>query len=377
MSSEQESRLYFGAQRGARSSTQSFSKLSTDHGNQELIDLGIPLESSRRDESYEERKRQINMEIRQRELELEELNVLHGERSILRPHTSSSALTTEQLQEVVQLIQAFQPTGGCVATDRAREQRLIDTAPRFNLSDPKASLDAFDIFFDVNRVSNDQLKFSVLNGRLTIETMQQFGRENPNSGGDLIKLKKFLMAYTREFSPCMNHYKSLDKYGQNSLLRDVFHEAKLMADLDRDERIKLNAFFLTSGHNKKIIENHLHLPVENLVSKVRQKWNTEIKSNLSSPARYSKSNSSPRPYREYRNLSRSPPKMERREASGDLCFYHERFGDRAYRCQGGDCRFTKNEAYQNKMRGQHPRRLTWADRQPQQGNDLSNLAQGN
>ena len=175
----------------------------------------------------------------------------------------------------------------------------------------------------------------------------------------------------------MNHYKSLDKYGQNSLLRDVFHEAKLMADLDRDERIKLNAFFLTSGHNKKIIENHLHLPVENLVSKVRQKWNTEIKSNLSSPARYSKSNSSPRPYREYRNLSRSPPKVDRREASSDLCFYHERFGDRAYRCQGGNCRFAKNEAYQNKMRDPHPRRLTWADRQPQQGNDFSNLAQGN
>ena len=102
MSSEQESRLYFGAQRGARSGTQSFSKLSTDPGIQELIDLGIPLESSRREESYEERKRQIDMEIRQKELELAELNALHGERSLLRPQTSSPGLTSEQLQEVVQ-----------------------------------------------------------------------------------------------------------------------------------------------------------------------------------------------------------------------------------------------------------------------------------
>ena len=169
--------------------------------------------------------------------------------------------------------------------------------------------------------------------------MQQFGKENPGCGGDLEKLKHFLMAYAKEFSPCMNHHKSFGKYNQGELMRDIFHEAKLMADLERDERIKLNACFLSSGSNKKLIESYLHLPLDTFVNKVRQKWNCESSPRPVSPYLNPSSKTSlvGRPYREFRNTSFSPPKSVVRNEEA-LCYYHLRFGRKAFKCSGSNCR---------------------------------------
>ena len=357
--------------------------------------------------SIDERRRCLIETIKEKELELQELNATYGEQFQVRPRHSSSGFSAEQLHEIAQLLQTFQKSG-CPATERAHEQRLIDIAPRFNLNEPSISWEAFEIFFDVNRVISDQLKFNILNGRLKSETMQQFGKENPGCGGDLKKLKQFLMAYAKEFSPCMNHHKSLEKYSQGALLRDIFHEAKLMADLEREERIKLNAFFLSSGSNKKVIENHLHLSLDKFVYKVRQKWNSEPRPTALPRSPFSKfrSYTPPSPYREHQNAPRTtPPHTEPVSPSPTLnakpfaspartyrefknkslsplkpvvrneealCFYHKRFGRQSFKCEGGDCRMAEAPSSRNEQ--QHVR---WSDERTQQGNVVKNLTQGN
>ena len=148
--------LHFGAQRGARDSP----------------------EYSGQDTNFEERKRCLLETIKEKELELQELNATYGEQFDGRPRPSSSDFSSEQLHEIIQLFRTLQQFC-CPETERAHEQQLIDIAPRFDLNEPNASWEAFKIFFDVNRVVSDKLKFNILNGRLKSETMQQFGKENP------------------------------------------------------------------------------------------------------------------------------------------------------------------------------------------------------
>ena len=353
MDIREESTLHFGAQRGGSDNSPQIKDSLNSSPQPENQGRKLLLENSRA-ESYNERRRGIEKIIREKELELQDLNHSYGKRNepILSPQREVnyssryesnapqgkiSSFSTEQLSDIVKLIQIVQQTNGCAASERAHEQRLIEIAPRFNLRDVKASWEAFDGFFDINRVNSNQLKFDILNGRLPWETMQQFGKEYPNSGGDYKKLKMFLLAHTKAFSPCMNHCRSVGKYGPGTLLRDVFHESKVMADLERDERIKLNAFLLSSGDNKRIVEEFMHLPLDKFFSKVSQKWHEESVPkvvhhqqypsrdyvpkwnegnlpNVVEPRQYPSTSYSPnRRYREFKNTSHGRPRYGKRE----------------------------------------------------------------
>ena len=141
----------------------------------------------------------------------------------------------------------------------------------------------------------------------------------------------------------MHNLGSIAKYGEGSLLRNVVHEAKMMADLDRDERIKLNTFLLSSGANQKILEPHMHLPADQFFSKIGQKWNE------STFVRNRTSGVTPptRPFKEYRNTAfnrhsrgNKGPNPQGREILTDqevLCYYHRRFGKDAFRCEVAKC----------------------------------------
>ena len=353
MDVREESTLHFGAQRGGPDNSPRIRDSLNSSPQPDNQGRTLLLENARA-ENYNERRRGIEKIIREKELELQDLDNSYGNRNepILSPQrevnyssryeskvpqSKISSFSTEQLSDIVKLIQMVQQTSGCSASERAHEQRLIEIAPRFNLRDVKASWEAFEVFFDINRVNSNQLKFDILNGRLPWETMQQFGKEYPNSGGDYKKLEMFLLAHTKEFSPCMHHCRSVGKYGPGTLLRDVFHESKIMADLERDERIKLNACLLSSGDNKRIVEEFMHLPLDKFFSKVSQKWHEESVPkvvhhqqypsrnyvpkwnegnlpNVVEPRQYPNTNYSPtRRYREYRNTSHGRPRYGKRE----------------------------------------------------------------
>ena len=304
---EVEDLLHFGAQRGGHDYPQSNTdvKFSGILGSGSRgISFGSPSKINSAVETSEQRRIKLENEIREKTIELDSLN----DCSPWQLPSSSNAPTRmegkgfsmQQITEIVQLFQALQASSGCSATERVSEQRLVDIAPRFDLKDPIASWKAFEVFFDINRVVKDETKFTILNGKLPWETMRQFGKENPNSGGDLKKLEVFLKAYSKQSAPSMYHREAIGKYGYGSLLRDVLHEAKSMADLDRNERIKLNAYFLSTGNNRKLIESNMHLPVETFFSKVSQKWNE------CAPPPFDRFNGRtlpPRHYREYKNQS--------------------------------------------------------------------------
>ena len=357
--------LHFGAERG----THETPRLSSTSAEKEITDLGLSFQNNSAADSLEEENRLNRMNA----------NNLGAHSSHATPpnlRELEKGFSFSQLTELVKLIQTVQVGSGCPAAEKANENKLIDLAPRFDLKDANASWSAFEVFFDVNRVFSDELKFSILNSKLPWETMQKFGKENPNSGGDLNKLEFFLKAYAKQSTPSMYHRDSFGKYGPGSLLRDVLHEAKTMADLGRDERIKLNAYLLSTGSNKKIVESYMHMPVETFFAKVSQKWNQEASAKSpgdlmghypprrpqlpyreyypTKPREESTGRYPPQqPYREYYRTKpreqamgyHSPPRAYQKSnnaAYGDrnqpmLCYYHRKFDKRAYKCEGGPC----------------------------------------
>ena len=88
------SRLHFGAQRGMAFDTPSYDSAYQELGTQDLIDLGIPRTSSRREEDGEKRRR-LQKEIRDRELEFEELNAARDVGEKPKEQTSQGFTTSK------------------------------------------------------------------------------------------------------------------------------------------------------------------------------------------------------------------------------------------------------------------------------------------
>ena len=121
-----------------------------------------------------------------------------------------------------------------------------------------------------------------------------------------------------------------------------------MADLDRDERIKLNTFLLSSGANKKILEPHMHLPADQFFSKIGQKWNASTFVRNKTPGVTTPT----RPFKEYRNTAFNRHSRENKSFSSNpqgreiltdqevLCYYHRRWGKDAFRCKGEGCKMS-------------------------------------
>ena len=49
----------------------------------------------------------------------------------------------------------------------------------------------FEVYFNVNGVTKEDVKFKIFNAKLPWETMKQFGKEYPNGGGNLGSLRIF------------------------------------------------------------------------------------------------------------------------------------------------------------------------------------------
>ena len=76
-------------------------------------------------------------------------------------------------------------------TENQQIQRLLQSAPYFKLGQVQNSLREFDIFFNLNGVHSDSLKFKILQGRIPWNTMHQFGVQNPDCGPNFKKLYTF------------------------------------------------------------------------------------------------------------------------------------------------------------------------------------------
>ena len=63
-------------------------------------------------------------------------------------------------------------------------KQLLQLAPQFKLGQFQASLREFNIFFQLNDVTKDSVKFKLLQGRLPWVTMHQFGVQNSDCGPD-------------------------------------------------------------------------------------------------------------------------------------------------------------------------------------------------
>ena len=331
MSQPLASMLHFGAQRGAREGPVSSIKSEFDF-------------------DFENRISKLEREIRAKTEELENLksrNLAFSNSEFLAevnegkyveplidmnepPMNEGKGFSTKQLAELVQIFKSLQGERSDPSSERINLNRLMEMAPRFDLKNPVASWNSFKVFFDLNQVVSSQTKFNILNYRIPWETMQQYGRENPNGGGDINQLEIFLKAYGKRTAPSMNYCSSVQKYGSGSILREVLHEAKSMADLDRGERIKLNSYLLTSGSNREIVQSYMHLPIEQFLSKLSQKWNESAPS--SSTRELIVRRSPPRPYREYKSKTFANPQ------SVPMCYYHRKYGNEAFKCEGNECR---------------------------------------
>ena len=346
--------LHFGAERAGQDNPRISSTVK-----KEFTEFGLAVGGSSEVDEMEKRKIVLEKEIRLKTIELEQLRAdslpstsysreppkIDGKGFFARPlidldipHNSreppkveEKGFSVQQLAELVQIFKTLQSGSSCPVSESVHENRIIDLAPRFDLKDPNASWKAFEVFFDINRVVKEDIKFNILNNRIPWETMRQFGKENPHSGGNLNKLEMFLKAYGKQCAPSMYHRNSVGKYGSGSLLREVLHEAKSMADLDRGERIKLNAYLLSTGPNQNIIKSYMHLPVEQFFAKVSQKWND---SDASKPKEeFLGRRSPPRAYREYKNKT-----YNNQQHGLGLCYYHDRFGRDAFKCSGNECK---------------------------------------
>ena len=233
-------------------------------------------------------------------------------------------MSCDQLNAITALINSLkQPQSD--ADNRLLAEKLINIAPRFDLRSVAKSLDEFRIFFEVNGVNNDSLKFLILQGRLPWPTMVNFGEEHPNCGGNYQTLVRFLSAHTPNVSPSMQFCNKIGKYGEGTLFKDLYHSALMASKLDKNELVKLFCFIFAGESKRDLVSQHMDLPSDRLLEKTSKKWD---KTNHHTPTHTTHT-----PRREYPNNNHNN--------GGYLCMPHRQYGHNARTCTGFPCEMSR------------------------------------
>ncbi len=239
------------------------------------------------------------------------------------PESKHVLMSQEQLFAIINAVHAKKPESE--AETRIVAEKLINIAPRFDLRQVDQSLKELEIFFSINNITSDSLRFMILQGRLPWATMVQFGEEYPSGGGNFGLLVYFLRAYTPVVSPARKFSSQIGAFGEGSLFKDMYHSALMASKLDHQELVKLFCFIFSSGQKRELVGQHMDLPCDSLLEKLSRKWDTT-------------------------EVQKDIPRQ------GYQCPNHQRFGANARGCTGFPCQFSRvqpkrleNNENQNQM----------------------------
>ena len=237
-----------------------------------------------------------------------------------RPEGKPVFMSHEQLLTIIDAIHAKKPQSE--AETRVIAEKLINIAPRFDLRQVDQSLKELEIFFSINNITSDNLRFMILQGRLPWATMVQFGEEYPSGGGNFGLLVYFLKAYTPVISPAMRFSSQIGVFGEGSLFKDMYHSALMASKLDKDELVKLFCFIFSNGQKRELVGQHMSLPCNSLLEKLSRKWDTT-------------------------ETKRDSPQQ------GYQCPNHQRFGINSRSCTGFPCQFSRTPTQGNNNKQNH------------------------
>jgi hypothetical protein len=256
-------------------------------------------------------------------------------------------ISAEQMKSLAEIFQTFNTKSE--VSEEAAVKQLLRIAPRFDLKKIEKSLREFKVFFNINNVQNDSVKFKVIQARLPWETMYQFGRRHPDCGPSLSYLEAFLKTYAGPTSPSLEMLVNLDKFSSSNNFKDLHHASVMGAKLDEDERTKLFTYIFASEDMKPLIKSYLDLPLSRFLEKLIKKWEVKPSSLSKSNPPFEKAKSFFNPvrpnnfknswgnYRTFYPSNQNPRMMRPPHAVSNLCRIHQCYGDRAFSCEGFPC----------------------------------------
>ena len=289
----------------------------------------------------------------------------HDGHAFTTPDSKEQLPSFSQLETIMKLIKCIKEEPN-ESADRSLAEKMINIAPRFDLRNVEQSLKEFNIFFDVNSIKSDCIKFLIIQGMLPWTTMVQFGEQFPNCGSNLTMLISFLRANIPVVSPSMNFVGNISKFGDGSLFRNMYHTALMASQLDKSELVKLFCFIFTNNSKRALVHEYMDLPFEQYLNKISKKWekgqNSISKSYGPQPHTQNPTNAGTshefinqswpstnrtnatefqtqaRSYYNNNNNNKSTNYTPHRNNNGpNLCFYHQNHGNNAIKCMGPPC----------------------------------------
>ena len=273
----------------------------------------------------------------------------HDGHAFTTPDSKEQPPSFSQLETIMKLIKCIKEEPN-ESADRSLAEKMINIAPRFDLRNVEQSLKEFNIFFDVNSIKSDSIKFLIIQGMLPWKTMVQFGEQFPNCGSNLNMLISFLRANIPVISPSMNFVGNVAKFGDGSLFRNMYHTALMASRLDKNELVKLFCFVFTNNSKRELCHEYMDLPFDQYINKVSKKWEKAQPLTSKSFGPQSHAHSSVNPGTSHVLTNQSWPKTQstnytphRNNNVPNLCFYHKNHGENALKCMGPPC----ERAWQN------------------------------
>ena len=259
------------------------------------------------------------------------------------------SFSCSQLEAITKLVKCikYEPSE---TADRALAEQMVNIAPQFDLRNINNSLQEFNIFFEINCIQREEVKFLILQGKLPWNTMVQFGEQYPDCGGKFNMLIQFLETNSPSVTPSMNFCKYINKFGEGSLFRDLYHSAVMASRLEKEELTKLFCYIFSQGSKRELLHEHMELPLKHCTDKVSRKWTKHnTQEGFGAPHHNKYTQQHTQQATSYNNQQTYPFTIN--AAVSNLCYYHQRFGLDAIKCMGPPCEkaslYTRKNVHRN------------------------------
>ena len=198
--------------------------------------------------------------------------------------------------------------------------------PKFDQKNISSSLREFGLFFRLYNLCEEE-KFQILVEAAPWSIISLYIESRV---GKPLNLSSLMEYFKESATPVFPLQRLFDNFSYNKPVQELFNSCNIINSCNPEDIYKLALYTALPKDAKFYFNNKLHLPLELLKAKIAEFWEDKAK-----PDHHLLHQENER----FAIPQRPVPNPRRQSSDQITCYFHSKFGARAFKCEGPPCVF--------------------------------------